>query len=93
MIIILFYRSLGILINLIETLIVVRIIMSFLNLNPNNPIGGLVYELTEPVLEPARKLISKLGINTGMIDFSPLLAIFGMRMIYFIIKNIILLVI
>lgn len=88
-IIILFYRSLGILINIIETLIVVRIFISFLNINTNNAIVGFVYELTEPVLDPARRLIGKLGINTGMFDFSPILAIFGMRLIYFIIRNII----
>lgn len=88
-IIILFYKSLGILINIIETLIVVRIIMSFLNMNPNNPIGGIVYELTEPVLGSARQLIGKLGINTGMFDFSPLLAIFLMRILYSIIGNLI----
>lgn len=63
--------------------------MSFLNINPNNAIGGFIYELTEPVLEPARRLIGKLGINTGMFDFSPILAMFGMRIIYTIIGNII----
>ena len=88
-VIILFYRSLGTLINLIEILIVVRILMSFLSIDPNNSIVRFIYELTEPVLDPARKLIAKLGINTGMFDFSPLIAIFGMRIIYSVIGNII----
>lgn len=88
-VILLFYKSLEILINLIETLIVVRIIMSFLNISFYNAIGRLVYELTEPVLGPARKLISKIGVNTGMFDFSPILAIFGLRLIYYFVGNII----
>jgi len=88
-VIILFYRSLGTLINLIEILIVVRILMSFLSIDPNNSIVRFIYELTEPVLDPARKLIAKLGINTGMFNFSPLIAIFGMRIIYSVIGNII----
>lgn len=86
-IIILFYRSLGTLIRLIEILIVVRIFVSFLNISPNNIIG-LIYELTEPVLEPSRRLIHKLGINTGMFDFSPLLSMLGMRVIYSLVGNI-----
>lgn len=87
--IILFYRSLGKLIYIIEILIVIRIFISFLNIDSNNKIIELIYELTNPVLEPARKLINKVGINTGIFDFSPLIAIFGMRLVYSIIGNII----
>lgn len=78
---ILLYRSINILIYLIEILIVVRIIFSFLNIGDRSLISRLIYELTEPVLGPARELIYKLGINTGMLDFSPLLAIFFLRII------------
>ena len=78
---ILLYRAINILFNIIEILILVRIILSFLNINPYNTIGRLVYELTEPVLAPAREIIYKLGVNTGMFDFSPLLAILILRII------------
>ncbi|MBC8590440.1 YggT family protein [Wansuia hejianensis] len=86
---ILFYKSLGVLINLIEFLILVRIIMSFLNISPNNSFVSFIYEMTEPVLSPARNLISKLGINTGMFDFSPIIAIFLLTTIYEILGRII----
>lgn len=86
---VLFYNSLGILIYLIEILILVRIIMSIIRMNSNNILGKLVYELTEPVLEPARKLIAKLGINTGMFDFSPLLAMILLNLFYGLIRIII----
>jgi YggT family protein len=36
--------------------------------------------MTEPVLGPAQTLLAKLNINTGMIDFSPLLAILFLRL-------------
>ena len=77
----LFYRSLGMLVNFIEILILVRIIMSFINFNGNNAIGRFVYELTEPILAPARALLAKLGLNTGMFDFSPVIAMIFLRMI------------
>lgn len=78
---VLLYRSINILIYLIEILIVVRIIISFLNLRHRSLLYTMVYEMTEPVLGPARELIYKLGINTGMFDFSPLVAIFFLKII------------
>jgi YggT family protein len=79
---ILLYKSITILLNIIETLIVVRILFSFLNINKPNIITKFVYEMTEPVLGPARELIQRLGIKTGIFDFSPLLAILFLRIIY-----------
>jgi len=73
----------------IELLILIRIIFSYLRIGPYNPIGRIVYELTEPILAPAREIIYKIGIDTGMFDFSPLLAIFILRIISSIIKSII----
>lgn len=85
---ILLYKSITILLNIIETLIVVRILFSFLNINQPNIITKFVYEMTEPVLGPARELIQSLGIKTGMFDFSPLLAIMFLRIIYTLIVRI-----
>ena len=39
----------------IEILILIRIIFSYLRIGPYSPIGRIVYELTEPVLAPARR--------------------------------------
>ena len=75
----LFYRALEILVRFLEILILIRIIMSFINFNSNSSITRFVYELTEPVLSPARALIDKLGINTGMFDFSPIVAMLCLR--------------
>lgn len=75
------YRAVSILFNIIEILILVRIIFSWLRIGQYNPIGRIVYELTDPVLGPAKELINKLGINTGMFDFSPIVALLLLRLI------------
>lgn len=79
---VLLYRAIRGLINIIEILILVRIVMSFLNVGGRGgSIIGFVHELTEPILGLARQLINKTGINTGMFDFSPILAILILRLI------------
>ena len=77
----LLYHSTRILLNGLETLIFIRIIFSFLNIGRANVLTNLVYELTEPVLSPARTLIEKTGIRTGMFDFSPIIAVILLRII------------
>ncbi len=84
-----FYRAFNILINLIETLIVVRIILSFINIRLDNFIGDFILNMTEPILSPARKLIAKLNINTGMFDFSPIVAILILRIFSSIVRRLI----
>lgn len=73
--------SLQIFSNFIRFLIVIRIFMSILRVNMNNPIGAFVYQVTEPLLGFARSIIDKIGINTGMFDFSPILAIFILELV------------
>ena len=84
---IIFYRALNILISLIEFLILVRIIFSFINIGSDNVIGKLVFDMTEPILSPARNLIKRLNIDTGFSDFSPLLAILLLRIISSIVRR------
>lgn len=78
---ILLYRTIRILINIIEISIVFRIVLSFLNPGNRGIFTRFVYEVTEPVLAPAKGLLDKLRINTGMFDFSPLVAILFLRII------------
>ena len=83
------YRSLQIFSNFIEFIIIIRIFMSILRINMDNPLGAFVYQVTEPLLGPARSLIEKTGINTGMFDFSPIVGIFILRFILYIVRVII----
>ena len=49
--------------------LLIRILLTWIpNLDPYHPIVQLLFQVTEPVLEPARKLIPPIG----MIDISPI---------------------
>ena len=85
---IVFYTALDKLIKLIEFLILARILMSFVNISRENFIGEFIFTMTEPILSPARNLIQKLNVNTGMFDFSPILAILMLRVFYSIVGRI-----
>ena len=50
-------------------ILLIRILITWIpNLDPHHPIAQLLFQVTEPVLEPARKLIPSIG----MIDISPI---------------------
>lgn len=67
--------------NLLEILIIIRVFMSIFRLSFSNPIGRIVYQLTEPIIAPARSIINMLGLNKLMIDFSPWIALLILRLI------------
>ena len=64
------------LLDLYTFIIFIRVILSWVHLDPSHPLVQLVYSLTEPVLRPLRLLIN-LG-NMGF-DLSPILALFLYR--------------
>ncbi len=59
------------LIGIMQFLIMVRALISWVNPDPNNPIVQFLNQVTEPILTPVRKLIPmwKLGL-----DISPIIA-------------------
>lgn len=61
--------ALDIALEVYKWLIFIRILTSWFNPNPNQPIMKFLYDITEPVLAPARKLLP----SFGGIDFSPIL--------------------
>lgn len=52
-------------------IIIVRVIISWVNPNPYNPLVRLVRGLTDPVLEPIRRLLP----DMGGLDISPFVAL------------------
>ena len=55
-----------------------RIVLSWIpNVDRSNQIVQLLYQLTEPVLEPVRRTIPPLG----MIDLSPIIVFIGLRIL------------
>ncbi|MBL8029271.1 MAG: YggT family protein, partial [Fibrobacteres bacterium] len=64
------------LLRIYEMVIFARILMSWVALDPDNPIVYWIIRLTDPVLAPAReiyfRLMEKIGLNLPL-DFSPIL--------------------
>jgi YggT family protein len=47
-----------------------RVVISYINADPKNPLIRFLYSVTEPVLERVR---AKLPVSSGGFDFSPIL--------------------
>ncbi len=60
--------------DILELLILIRVLLSYIPSIRNNNIVRLIYQLTEPILTPVRELLFRIGLNRGMIDFSPIFA-------------------
>jgi YggT family protein len=57
-------------------IIIIRALISWVNPDPYNPLVRFLYQVTEPVLRPIRRMLPMTGI-----DFSPLIVILA---IYFL---------
>lgn len=71
----------------INFMILIRIFLSWFNFKTDSIIVRLIMQLTDPVLEPFRKLAGRLGLNMGMIDFSPIISIL---FLYYILRPLLL---
>lgn len=70
-------RALIALIRIIQWLILIRAVISWLPMNAAGPIYVLLSQLTEPVVGPVRSVMERLpSIGEIPIDFSPLVAYF-----------------
>ncbi len=47
-----------------------RVLLSWVQIDPQNPLVNLIHQLTEPLLAPIRRLLPQ----TGGMDFSPMVA-------------------
>lgn len=63
------------LLNLYSVIVLVAVIASWVRLPPSNPIGRIVYGLTEPLLRPIRRVLPPMG---GL-DFSPLVLLLALQ--------------
>ena len=64
-------------IQIYEILILIRVLLSWVNANPNrpafdHPVIRILNQVTDPVLQPIRRLIPPIG---GAIDISPIVAL------------------
>ncbi len=63
--------------NVLVWLVIARCILSFVRHNPYQPLIKFVYDITEPIMAPFRRLIPA----AGGIDFSPIIAILAVTLI------------
>jgi len=52
--------------------IFIRVIFSWVAIDPGNPLYVVIHDITEPILAPIRQLMPRIG----MIDLSPMVASF-----------------
>jgi len=69
---------------LLSIAIFARAILSWFPLGYNNPVIRFLFNITEPILMPLRRVIPKLG----MLDISPMIAIVLLQVITWLIQGI-----
>ncbi len=76
-----FFTFLKLLCEALSIAIFLRAILSWFSPGLNNILTGILYQVTEPLLSPLRRIIPRVG----MMDLSPLVAIVVLQLIaYFI---------
>lgn len=68
-------RTLDIFFQVVELLIVANAVLSMFFAGKKNKWTELVGSMVEPILLPFKKLIERLKLNVGNLDFSPILAL------------------
>src|SRR5437762_11984274 len=64
-------QVIGILFQALILAIVARALLSWFNLGPSHPVVRILYDVTEPILAPLRRVIPRIG----MFDITPIVAI------------------
>ena len=78
-------RLINMIFNVLEYAILIEVILSWVYAGRTNQYIEILHKVTEPILQPGRKIQERYFSNT-MMDFSPLIAlaiIWGLRKIIF----------
>lgn len=62
---------------LYSLVILARVLMSWVNLDPSSQLARVIYDLTEPVLAPVRNLLPP----AAGLDFSPIIVIILLQVV------------
>tara|TARA_B100000029_G_scaffold143424_1_gene138659 strand:+ start:37 stop:270 length:234 start_codon:yes stop_codon:yes gene_type:complete len=65
------------LIDLYSLIVFVAVVVSWIQLPPGNPVVTFVRTLTEPALDPIRRVMP----DMGGIDFSPMVLLIGLQLV------------
>ena len=81
-------KALGYLVQFIEFMVLIRVLMSWIPaIGSNRAFAEFIYAITDPIMEPVKNLMDRY-INTGPIDFSPIVALFLLDLGYKILVTI-----
>ena len=79
-------------VNLLATLLYIaligRVIISWINVGPSSPfhtIAAILYQVTEPILAPIRKVLP----SFGMLDLSPMVAIIVVTLVQSVLVSVV----
>ena len=62
---------LGLVCDMLTLLVLIRVILSWISPQTTNVVFNIIYQITEPLLAPLRRIIPRVG----MFDFTPMVAI------------------
>lgn len=71
------FRFVSLLCEVLTMIILIRVVMSWFTQNQGSPLVHIVHQVTEPILSPLRRIIPR----TGMVDFTPLVAVILLRVV------------
>ena len=66
-----------------SVIMLVRVLSSWFQIDPYNPMMRLLYQVTEPILAPIRRMLPQ----TGGIDFSPVVALILLQVLESIVTS------
>jgi YggT family protein len=65
------------LIDLYSLVVLVAVVLSWVQIDPRNPLVTIIHSLTEPVLAPIRRVLPPMG---GL-DLSPMILLFALQIL------------
>jgi YggT family protein len=79
-----FVTFLDLLFTILGFAIIIRALLSWVQIDPYNPIVQILYQITEPILAPLRRYIPPIG---GMMDITPIVALIILQILQAIVDN------
>jgi YggT family protein len=75
---------LDLLLTILGFAIIIRALLSWISIDPYNPLVQILYQITEPILAPLRRIIPPIG---GMMDITPIVALIILQVLQAIIDS------
>jgi YggT family protein len=66
---------------LYAVILLARVLLSWVQVDPNNQLVHIIHQLTEPLLAPIRRRLPQ----SGSMDFSPIVAFIGLLVVEWIV--------